>query len=67
MGMDLTFPLDGSGDMGEVNGPLGGTVDIDGVDLSLSKDDLEVLRRAGPAELVKVLGPKGGGLTITTR
>jgi len=67
MGMDFQVPLDGSQDLGEVNGKLGGAVDVEGVDLSLSDDDLAVLRRSGPTTLVQILGPKGGGLTISTK
>lgn len=67
MGLDLTLPLDGSGDLDKVNQPLGDSVKVEGVDLSFSDADTAQLRRAGPLELVRIVGPAGGGLTVSTR
>lgn len=67
MGLDLSFPLDGSGDLAKLDENVGSQVALDGVDLSFGDDDLAQLRRAGPVELVRVVGPEGGGLVVSTR
>jgi hypothetical protein len=70
MGLEFTLPLDGSQSLDPVAaapGQAGVDLGVDGLDLDLGPSDVDQLRRAGPLDLVRIVGPKGGGLTVSTR